>query len=144
MGAQELGLNVSLLERLSNCPSARPMLLTVQYRMPPDLNAFPSSYFYGGAVRSDAAVASRDKGILEDPRGAKTPTPLLFWTAENSQGEQLSSIKTAESSARSRFNPAEAARALDLAKLLAARVGGAQVAVLSWYNAQVAKLSSLL
>merc|ERR1712178_662123 len=97
-----------------------------------DINAFPSSYFYNGAVRTDASVTSRASGVMMHPHHRKRVASLLFWAAEISQGEQLSQVKTAESSAKSRFNQAEAGRVAELAKSLALHAGSAQVAVLSW------------
>jgi len=143
--AQSLGLNVSLLERLSGLPYAQPQLLTLQYRMHPDLNAFPSVFFYGGAVRTDISVTARSSGVLAHPRRPYCPAALLFWASEAAASvEQFSQVRTAESSAKSRFHPAEAARAADLARALSIQAGASQVAVLSWYNAQVARVASLL
>jgi len=141
--SQRLGLNVSMLERLSNLPWGGPMSLNIQYRMHPSINAFPSAFFYNGALRTAESVLARPSGILESP-GDGNQTALLFWKASTAQGEQLSHVKTADSNARSRFNPEEATRAASLARSLIAQVGSSEVAVLSWYNAQVAKISSLL
>eukprot|EP00747_Dinoflagellata_sp_TGD_P045726 gnl/TRDRNA2_/TRDRNA2_144005_c1_seq1.p1 gnl/TRDRNA2_/TRDRNA2_144005_c1~~gnl/TRDRNA2_/TRDRNA2_144005_c1_seq1.p1 ORF type:complete len:780 (+),score=106.69 gnl/TRDRNA2_/TRDRNA2_144005_c1_seq1:209-2341(+) len=142
--AQRLGLGISLLERLSRMPRASPRLLSVQYRMHPALNAFPSAYFYENRVRTADSVLSREAGLLVHPRWPSYPAPLLFWATSSMASEQLSHVRTAESSARSRFHPAEAERAASLARALAGRVGGGQVAVLSWYNAQVKHMAKLL
>ncbi|CAE8663700.1 unnamed protein product, partial [Polarella glacialis] len=143
--ALRLGLGVSLLERLSNAPGARPRLLSLQYRMHVDLNAFPSAYFYGGAVRTDPAVLQRQPGLLAHPSRPKKSAALLFWTSVGGPAEQISQVRTSESSAKSRSNQAEAARAAELALRLAGIVGGeGKVAVLSWYNAQVFLLKDLL
>ncbi|CAJ1459773.1 unnamed protein product [Effrenium voratum] len=141
--AERMGLNISLLERLSDAPWGEPKLLSLQYRMHEDLNAFPAAYFYGGRVRTDACVLARGPGLLAHPARPKAPQALLFWDADAAP-EQISQVRTASSSAKSRFNPAEAARATALARALAARVGGSRVAVLTWYNAQVAQLSDAL
>lgn len=142
--AQRLGLDVSLLERLSEAPSARPRLLSLQYRMHPLLNAFPSAFFYGGKVRDDPSVLQRADGLFAHPERPHKPCPLLLWTSEPSSNEQILQVRTSESSARSRFNQAEVTQAVNLARLLAQRVGGSKVAVLSWYNAQVARISEML
>jgi len=120
------------------------MSLNVQYRMHPDLNEFPSAHFYNGSVRTDESILARPSGILQHPGNGNKPAALLFWKAVSLQGEQLSQVKTAESNARSRFNPEEATRAAHLARSLAAHAGSSEVAVLSWYNAQVGRISSML
>eukprot|EP00931_Biecheleriopsis_adriatica_P033550 TRINITY_DN19479_c0_g1_i1.p1 TRINITY_DN19479_c0_g1~~TRINITY_DN19479_c0_g1_i1.p1 ORF type:complete len:1505 (-),score=233.72 TRINITY_DN19479_c0_g1_i1:143-4630(-) len=142
--AEQLGLNISLLERLSEAPWSRPRLLSLQYRMHPDLNTFPADYFYAGRVRTDPAVLQREPGLLAHPKRPDTPVALLTWASVDGPIEQVSQVRTAASSAKSRFNPAEASRAVTLAKALAAQVGPNQVAVLTWYNAQVARISEAL
>jgi len=141
--AVKLGLSISLLERLSDAPCGRPRLLTLQYRMHPDLNTFPANYFYGGQVRTDPNVLKRPPGILAHPQRPGKAVALLLWAAEG-PAEQMSQVRTGGASAKSRFNLAEATRAATLAKALAVQVGSSRVGVLTWYNAQVARINELL
>lgn len=141
--AEQMGLNISLLERLSEAPWSEPKLLSLQYRMHEDLNAFPAAYFYGGRVRTDPGILARAPGRLAHPGRPSKPEALLFWSSPSAP-EQISQVRTASSSAKSRFNPAEAVRAAELAKALAAKVGGQRVAILTWYNAQVQQLNEIL
>lgn len=56
------GLDVPLLARLE-AGGLMPHLLELQYRMHPDIAAFPSSHFYGGRVMS--GVAAEDRPLLK-------------------------------------------------------------------------------
>ncbi|CAE7249710.1 HELZ2 [Symbiodinium sp. CCMP2456] len=142
--AERMGLNISLLERLSDAPAGKPRLLSLQYRMHEELNEFPAAYFYGGRVRTDPAVLARRPGRLAHPTRPMTSRPFLFWSSHGGPSEQISQVRSSAASAKSRFNPAEALRAAALARSLAAKVGDSRVAVLTWYNAQVAQLSEAL
>ncbi|CAE7588041.1 HELZ2 [Symbiodinium sp. CCMP2592] len=142
--AERMGLNISLLERLSDAPAGKPRLLSLQYRMHEELNEFPAAYFYGGRVRTDPAVLARRPGRLAHPTRPMISRPFLFWSSHGGPSEQISQVRSSAASAKSRFNPAEALRAAALARSLAAKVGDSRVAVLTWYNAQVAQLSEAL
>eukprot|EP00439_Symbiodinium_sp_Y106_P013310 s7073_g1.t3 len=139
-----MGLNISLLERLSDAPAGKPRLLSLQYRMHEELNEFPAAYFYGGRVRTDPAVLARRPGRLAHPTRRMISRPFLFWSSHGGPSEQISQVRSSAASAKSRFNPAEALRAAALARSLAAKVGDSRVAVLTWYNAQVGQLSEAL
>ena len=56
--AVQLGLDVSLFERLQGCGLC-PLLLSTQYRMHPAIAAFPSAQFYGGRLHSFPRPADR-------------------------------------------------------------------------------------
>ncbi|OLQ05086.1 Helicase with zinc finger domain 2 [Symbiodinium microadriaticum] len=142
--AERMGLNISLLERLSDAPAGKPRLLSLQYRMHEELNEFPAAYFYSGRVRTDPAVLARRPGRLAHPTRPMNSRPFLFWSSHGGPSEQISQVRSSAASAKSRFNPAEALRAAALARSLAAKVGDSRVAVLTWYNAQVAQLSEAL
>lgn len=142
--AQQLGLGVSLLERLSSLKHARPWLLSLQYRMHPDINAFPSKYYYNGAIESDVVVEMRPPGLLEHPQRPGCSTALLFCASSDSPGEMATHVRTADVDAMCRFNEPEARLAAKIAYELSARVGSSNVAVLSWYNAQVTRINGLL
>ena len=58
MDALRAGLGISLMERMELL-GVTPDLLDRQYRMHPDLAAFPSAKFYGGRVTSDPAPTDR-------------------------------------------------------------------------------------
>ncbi|CAK9020828.1 unnamed protein product [Durusdinium trenchii] len=92
-----------------------------------DLNAFPAAYFYGGRVRTDPGILARAPGRLAHPGRPSKPEALLFWSSPSAPEQLISQVRTASSSAKSRFNPAEAVRAAELAKALAAKVGGQRV-----------------
>eukprot|EP00928_Gymnodinium_smaydae_P017102 TRINITY_DN16520_c0_g3_i1.p1 TRINITY_DN16520_c0_g3~~TRINITY_DN16520_c0_g3_i1.p1 ORF type:complete len:1076 (+),score=105.08 TRINITY_DN16520_c0_g3_i1:50-3277(+) len=138
--AKKMGMSISLLERLSNAPCGQPLLLTLQYRMHADLNAFPAAYFYGGKVRTDPKILDRAPGFLAHPQRPDKSVALLFWGMTDGPSEQVSQVRTAAANAKSRCNVVEAACAARLARSIAALVGVHRVAVLTWYNAQVAQL----
>lgn len=82
------GFKQSLFERLLRI-GVKPYLLSVQYRMHPDLCAFPSEYFYGGLLKSDTPTAR----VLDLPNN-------FFYVCEGK--EEISQSRT------SFFNKSEA------------------------------------
>ncbi|KXZ48586.1 hypothetical protein GPECTOR_26g489 [Gonium pectorale] len=64
------GLGVTLFERVAGEGGVLPLLLDTQYRMHPDISAFPSAFFYGGRLRD--GVEAADKPV---PRGFRWPQP---------------------------------------------------------------------
>ncbi|CAE8634897.1 unnamed protein product, partial [Polarella glacialis] len=152
--AEQAGLGISLFERLatsfesSSSETAPVALLAQQYRMHPDISRFPSDRFYGGKVADHPSVLERGEGVLALPGETSRNTPLLVWDAGDEHGssaEQLQRVRTVGAGGvGSRANPGEAARAAALAGALAREVGQGAVAVLSWYNSQVAKVGELL
>jgi ATP-dependent RNA/DNA helicase IGHMBP2 len=129
--AQAGGLGVSLFERLvAALGDGARVTLAEQHRMNERIMAFPSRALYGGALRAHPAVAGRalDDAPLEvidtAGRGFEEGTP---------EGSD------------SKHNAGEAELvAAEVARLLAAGVAPADVAVISPYDAQVQRLRELL
>jgi len=81
-------LGRSLMERLKEEEGVAEVGLSVQYRMPQCLLEFPSGYFYGGDVRSAAALMGKEEVGIEvvrertAPEGFRWPSvdgkPLAF------------------------------------------------------------------
>ncbi|KAI8470873.1 MAG: putative DNA helicase [Monoraphidium minutum] len=67
--AERLGLGTSLFVRLQ-AMGLEPMLLDTQYRMHPEIAAFPSAAFYGGRLKN--AVSAADRPL---PPGFDWPNP---------------------------------------------------------------------
>jgi superfamily I DNA and/or RNA helicase len=146
--AERGGLGISLFERLvterQDSNESFTSLLNQQYRMHPTISSFPRSRFYGGRVVDDASVLQRPPGLVEHPSSGKA-SALLLWDSGDSEEEQLQRVRTVGAGGvGSRANLAEATRATNLAVALASVAGGASVAVLSWYNSQVAKVAEFL
>lgn len=150
--AEDAGLGVSLFERLATWDwggdgEAPVSLLAQQYRMHPAISCFPCVRFYDGKILDDSSVLSRPPGLLAHP-GTNKQSALLLWdgAGQYSGGqEQLQQVRTvAAGGVGSRCNIEEAHRAAALASELARQAGTKSVAVLSWYNSQVAKVSELM
>jgi len=119
------------------------VMLRQQYRMHPSLNSFPSEQFYGGLVGSDASTRQRPAGILAHPRTSQH-CATMFWPSPTSFSEEVHEVASRDASTRSKANPHEAERCVQLASALVGRVGAKGVAVLSWYNAQIAEFRDRL
>ena len=140
--AEQAGMGISLFERLAaSCKeevSSRVALLKEQYRMHPSISQFPRSHFYQGRVVDHVSVYGNSCALRHRGREA----PFLVWTGR-SRGEELQRLRTVGAGGvGSRANVEEATRAVSLAKRLARLAGS--VAVLSYYNSQVAKIQELL
>lgn len=147
--AKLLGLGVSLLERLSCAPQANSCLLSLQYRMHPALNDFPSGFFYQGQVATDTSVAIREAGLLAHPEQPGGPMPVIVWDTKGDNCLETHSLtKTTYCNPMSHANVGEAQRAVRLAKKIVRRAQEqdrrVSVGVLSWYNAQVSICSARL
>ena len=58
--AKKAGRDVPMLTRLMYAAAADvPLLLAVQYRMAPQISAYPNEYIYGGAISDGPDVARR-------------------------------------------------------------------------------------
>mmetsp|Transcript_76106 Transcript_76106/g.226831 ORF Transcript_76106/g.226831 Transcript_76106/m.226831 type:complete len:816 (+) Transcript_76106:371-2818(+) len=150
--AEGAGLGISLFERLatqdwSGHGEPPVSLLAQQYRMHPAISFFSCQQFYDGRVLDDSSVHSRAPGLLSNPSTGKQAALLLWDSAGCSSGgqEQLQRVRTVGAGGvGSRSNIEEANRAAALAADLAREAGAQSVAVLSWYNSQVAKVSEIL
>jgi len=150
--AEDAGLGISLFERLAtrnwdgHCePPVR--TLAQQYRMHPAISRFPCQHFYDGCVLDDCSVLCRTPGLLAHPGSGQQASILLWDSAGGGQSgqEQLQRVRTVGAGGvGSRCNLEEAVRAVTLATDLAREAGKESVAVLSWYNNQVAKVADLL
>ncbi len=138
--AQQGGLGVSLFERMValHGGAARAMLRE-QHRMSEALMAFPSRQMYEGALRAHPAAAGRTLAEVLREGADVDAGPVLFvdtagrgWDEERAEGDE------------SLRNPAEAECVVrHLASLLDAGLDPAEVAVISPYAAQVARLRDL-
>jgi len=148
-------LSRSTFQRLQET-SKSAVVLSEQYRMHPDLCAFPSKHFYGGALVCASGVVTAETrhapghplwGVTQDARRSSaqrtSPTelaraPRVFWNVAGAMA------KAAGSS--SLYNPAEADCAAALVGRLAASDEGLDlsVAVLAMYSAQVDLLRARL
>eukprot|EP00929_Paragymnodinium_shiwhaense_P101782 TRINITY_DN64969_c0_g1_i1.p1 TRINITY_DN64969_c0_g1~~TRINITY_DN64969_c0_g1_i1.p1 ORF type:complete len:1171 (-),score=202.59 TRINITY_DN64969_c0_g1_i1:154-3666(-) len=148
--AEEAGLGISLFERLAlKCYASEEQapvyMLAEQYRMHPGISRFPNDQFYKGRVADHTSVEEREDGLLRHPRTGKQAACLLWDGAAGDGSEQLQRVRTVGAGGvGSRSNALEAERAVELASRLARAAGQSAVAVLSWYNNQVAKISEAL
>ena len=143
--AEQAGMGISLFERLavrsSDHITSPVSLLAEQYRMHPSISRFPREHFYAGRVKDHPSVKERICCVLHH-KGREAP--FLVWTGESS-GEELQRLRTVGAGGvGSRANSQEAARAASLAARLARQLGESSVAILSYYNSQVAKISEML
>ena len=60
LAADKAGYSRSLFERFEQAGCGT-FVLTIQYRMVPDIRAFPSGYFYGNFLQDDPSILSRPK-----------------------------------------------------------------------------------
>ncbi|GAB4820354.1 hypothetical protein N2152v2_007400 [Parachlorella kessleri] len=97
--ALALGLDVPLLKRLQE-GGLRAHLLQEQYRMHPDIAAFPAQHFYGGAVKS--AVAPQDRPLVKGPKW-QAGCPVLFlhqsWPEERASSSSCDAATPAAAAA---------------------------------------------
>lgn len=146
--AQVGGMGISLFERLAEGGTGAPLhFLALQYRMHPEISAFPSQHFYGGRVRDDESVQRHPPSLLRHPRDEGRAMGIMAWDMTDMAyrgGEQVKAVRTTDSGTGSRSHAAEAEEAAELAKSLAAIAGEGSVGVLSWYKAQVTLITSLL
>jgi len=145
--AQAGGMDISLFERLAQGGRGVPLhFLAIQYRMHPDISAFPSQHFYGQRVLDDESVLEHPPSLLRHPQNEGRSMSIVAWDLDMSHtgGEQVKAVRTADSGTGSRSHRGEAGEAAALAVKLTALAGQGSVGVLSWYKAQVAMITSLL
>eukprot|EP00873_Tetraselmis_striata_P017373 jgi/Tetstr1/437637/TSEL_026304.t1 len=126
--AAKLQRSRSAMARLMNC-GAPVALLDTQYRMHPDIAAFPSATFYDGALRTAPANADRITAFSRIPASSAWPARYCLLDVVGSE-QALPSIA----------NRAEACTAAALVTMLASRLGLAvsrQVQIICFYKAQV-------
>ena len=87
--AASRGLKQSLFERMIKL-GAKPIRLTIQYRMHPELSTFSSDSFYEGLLKN--GVSTQDRSNNKIPIAWPTKTPLFFWHTVGE--EELSSSGT--------------------------------------------------
>lgn len=120
--AARAGLSVSLFERLERA-GHEVLMLSIQYRMHPEIRRFPSSYFYHDKlVDGDGFKPLALRGAFASFR------PVTFIDLSRSQEEKQ---KTSFS------NEAEAEHVVALLREVLLHVPGNQVAVIAPYKAQV-------
>ena len=134
------GLAISLFERLLGLHGeAVRQMLREQYRMNLDLMDLPSRAFYGGELRAHPSVAARTLGTVL-PGAALDAPPLLFVDSAGKGWEEV-----APEGSESLENPGEAEVVVARARaLLAAGLPPAEVAVITPYRAQAARLGPVL
>ena len=134
------GLGTSLFERLLET-HGEPVgqMLLEQYRMNAELMELPSQAFYGGALRAHPRVATRTLSTLLPGMTLDAP-PLLFLDSAGKGWDEA-----APAGSESLENPGEAEAVEARARaLLAAGLPAAEIAVITPYRAQAARLGPLL
>jgi ATP-dependent RNA/DNA helicase IGHMBP2 len=134
------GLATSLFERLLalHGDSIRQMLRE-QYRMNAELMELPSRAFYGGELRAHLSVAGRTLATVLPGTTLDAP-PLLFLDSAGKGWEEVS-----PPGSESLENPGEADVVIARARaLLAAGLSPEQIAVITPYRAQAARIAPTL
>jgi len=134
------GLATSLFERLLalHGDGVRQMLRE-QYRMNAELMELPSRAFYGGELRAHPSVAGRTLATVLPGTSLDAP-PLLFLDSAGKGWEEV-----APEGSESLENPGEAEVVVARARaLLAAGLPAGQIAVITPYRAQAARMAPLL
>jgi ATP-dependent RNA/DNA helicase IGHMBP2 len=130
MEAQKGGLATSLFERIASAQPAAMITLAEQYRMNDAILRYPNQALYGGALRSDPAVA---KHRIDD-----APLEVIDTAGRGFEEE------TPEAS-ESKANEGEAAlAAAEVERIVQKGVAPADIAVIAPYDAQVQRLRQVL
>ncbi|XP_045079685.1 helicase with zinc finger domain 2 isoform X1 [Coregonus clupeaformis] len=130
-----LGMRKSLFERYME----KALMLDTQYRMHERICEFPSKEFYKGILKTRAP--RKDSVLLTQSQHL---TPILFGHVD---GKEISLVVSTErGNENSKANFAEAEESVRIASLLIKRAGVAarDIAILTPYNAQVAKVNEIL
>jgi superfamily I DNA and/or RNA helicase len=138
--AAEGGLATSLFERLLalHGDPVRQMLRE-QYRMNAELMELPSRTFYGGELRAHPSVAGRTLATVLPGTTLDAP-PLLFLDSAGKGWEEVS-----PQGSESLENPGEAEVIIARARaLLIAGLAAEQIAVITPYRAQAARMAPML
>jgi len=138
--AADEGLATSLFERLlALYGDGVRQMLREQYRMNAELMELPSRAFYGGELRAHPSVATRTlRAVL--PTATLDAPPLLFLDSAGKGWEEV-----APEGSESLENPGEAEVVVARARaLLAAGLAPEQIAVITPYRAQAARIAPVL
>lgn len=111
---------------------AETLLLDTQYRMHPAISAFPSAHFYMGRIRD--GVSAQDRAAPYHAPASPALGPFAMYDVVGMERIHGSSL------AASLENAAEATVVLELLGRLRLAAPDAEVAVLSFYSAQVSAL----
>lgn len=136
------GLARSLFERLhQEGPPEAHRMLREQYRMHAEIMAYPNRTMYGGGLRAHPSVAARTLAdVLPADREATDAPPVLFLDTAGKGFEEQQ-----EEGTGSLFNAGEAALVVARAReLLALGVPATELAVITPYSAQAARVRELL
>ncbi|KAI4884904.1 hypothetical protein NFI96_031682, partial [Prochilodus magdalenae] len=131
---QRLGMRTSLFERYMR----KALMLDTQYRMQEDICAFPSKEFYKGRLKTGIPYTA---SVFMN--SFQNPTSIIFGHVEGK--EQSLVVSTERGNENSKANIEEAEEAVRIAKhLMNAGIAAKDIAILTPYNAQVAKISEIL
>ncbi|KAI1890439.1 hypothetical protein AGOR_G00153720 [Albula goreensis] len=133
---KRLGMKKSLFERYMG----KALMLDTQYRMHESICEFPSQEFYYGRLKTGRR--NHRPSVLQTK--SQQLTPILFGHV---LGEEISLVVSTErGNENSKANVAEAEQAVRVARLLIsqAQVDPGSIAILTPYNAQVAKINETL
>ncbi|KAI4884900.1 hypothetical protein NFI96_031685, partial [Prochilodus magdalenae] len=131
---QRLGMRTSLFERYMR----KALMLDTQYRMQEDICAFPSEEFYQGRLKTGIPYTA---SVFMT--SFQNSTSIIFGHVEGK--EQSLVVSTERGNENSKANIEEAEEAVRIAKLLMnAGIAAKDIAILTPYNAQVAKINEIL
>ena len=130
--AVDTGLQISIFERMERL-GVKVSLLDLQYRMHPQIAAFPSLQFYGGKVGS--VPTPQDRPVVPGLTWPSSDIPIAF--------VEISGLETREPDGNSLYNKEEAKIAIGIVKKLlksGGLAGPGDIGVISPYAAQVRRL----
>ena len=137
--AKEVGMNISLFERLLKLYPDLLTMLTIQYRMHPEIVKFPSKQFYDDKIQNNLDLINKRKlgeEFYKQFYWPKKDIPILFLHYEGQ--EKLSKTN-------SKYNEDEAILVvLFLEKLLKLGIDIKDIGIITPYKAQIDKIKSLL
>ena len=137
--AKQVRMNITLFERLIKLYPDLLSMLTIQYRMHPEIVKFPSMQFYDDKIHNDLDLINKrklDEEFNKKFNWPKKNIPILFLHYEGE--EKLSKTN-------SKYNEDEAKLVvLYLEKLLKLGIDIKDIGVITPYNAQIDKIKSIL
>ena len=138
--AEKYGMNVSLFERMLKLYPQLFTMLTIQYRMHPEILKFPSEQFYENKIENKSNLINERKLSEEFNKSMKWPIkdiPLLFIHCEGKE-----KIITGS---KSKYNEDEANLVvLYIERLVQLGINLNDIGVITPYIAQIEKIKSLL